>query len=84
MSEEAACRREVTVSLPGDLVLSVDREASRLGLSRSALIARLLRLVRAEIDDQLAAKGYRYYAEESLEFAQASAQAVAETLGDDS
>ena len=83
MSDTVARKRKVTVSLPADLVLFADSEASRLDLSRSGLVARLLRMAKAEIDEQLAAEGYRYYAEESLEFAQMSAQAVYEALGDD-
>ena len=75
--------RKVTISLPDELVAFADREADRMEMSRSAMIARVLRRAKAEIEEALAAEGYGYYAEESREFSEASAGSVAEALGHD-
>ncbi|MCL7452577.1 MAG: hypothetical protein M8467_05970 [Anaerolineae bacterium] len=83
MSEENASIRKVTVSLPGSLVDFADQEAARLELSRSALIARVLAESKAAYEANLAAEGYRFYAQEASEFAEASAGAVAEAWGDE-
>jgi metal-responsive CopG/Arc/MetJ family transcriptional regulator len=84
MSEEIASVRKVTVSLPESLVEFADQEAARLELSRSALIARVLAESKAKYEADLAAEGYRLYAQEASEFAEASARAVAEAWGDGS
>lgn len=70
--------RKVTISLPVSLVDFADREAARLSISRSRLIARALSEIQAEEEERLAAEGYRFYAHEASEFADASACAVAE------
>jgi metal-responsive CopG/Arc/MetJ family transcriptional regulator len=82
MSVEATSIRKITVSLPDNLVEFADREAARLNISRSRLIARVLSEIKAEEEEQLAAEGYRFYAQEASEFAEASAIAVAEALED--
>jgi metal-responsive CopG/Arc/MetJ family transcriptional regulator len=84
MSGETASVRKVTVSLPENLVEFADQEAARLELSRSALIARVLAESKARYEADLAAEGYRLYAQEASEFAEASARAVAEAWGDGS
>mgnify|MGYP001061592105 CR=1 FL=1 len=83
MSEGNTAIRKVTVSLPDSLVEFADQEAARLELSRSALIARVLAESKAAYEAHLAAEGYRFYAQEASEFAEASAGAVAEAWGDD-
>jgi metal-responsive CopG/Arc/MetJ family transcriptional regulator len=83
MSEDGAAIRKVTVSLPDSLVEFADQEAARLELTRSALIARVLAESKAAYEANLAAEGYRFYAQEASEFADASAVAVAEAWGDD-
>lgn len=83
MSEETTAVRKVTVSLPDSLVEFADQEAARLELTRSALIARVLAENKAAYEANLAAEGYRFYAQEASEFAEASAGAVAEAWGDD-
>jgi len=80
MSAKTAPVRKVTVSLPVSLVDFADREAARLKISRSRLIARALSEIKAVEREQLAAEGYRFYAREASEFAGASASAVAEAL----
>ena len=80
MSPKTAPVRKVTVSLPVSLVDFADREAARLNISRSRLIARALSDIKAVEEEQLAAEGYRFYAQEASEFAGASASAVAEAL----
>ena len=79
MSVEATSRK-VTISLPHNLVEFADREAARLNISRSRVIARALSEIKAEEEERLAAEGYRFYAQEASEFAEVSARAVAESL----
>jgi len=80
MSVKTTSIRKITISLPDSLVDFADQEAARLNVSRSRLIARVLSEARAEEEEQLAIEGYRFYAEEASEFAEASAAAVAEAL----
>ena len=82
MSVEAKPVRKITISLPETLVEFADRQAARLSTSRSRVIADALSQVQAEEEERLAAEGYRFYAQEASEFAQASAAAVAEVLND--
>jgi len=72
--------RKVTISLPGDLLEYADQRASRTRQSRSQVIGQALAEAQAVERARLAAAGYRFYAGESSEFAQASASAVAEAL----
>ncbi len=72
--------RKTTASLSVRLVDFADREAARLNISRSRLIARALSEIKAMEGEQLAAQGYRFCAREASEFAGASASAVAEAL----
>ena len=80
MSARTVPVRKVTVSLPASLVDVADREAARLNISRRRLIARALSEIKAVEEEQLAAEGYRFYAQEASEFAGASASTVAEAL----
>ena len=80
MAAETAPVRKVTISLPADLVDFADHKAARLNISRSRLIARVLSETRAAEEDRLAAEGYRFYAQEASEFAEASVGAVVEAL----
>jgi metal-responsive CopG/Arc/MetJ family transcriptional regulator len=72
--------RKITISLPASLIEFADREAARLNISRSRLIARALSEIKASEEERLAAEGYRFYAQEASEFAEASARAVTEAL----
>jgi metal-responsive CopG/Arc/MetJ family transcriptional regulator len=83
MSAKATSVRKVTISLPDHLVEFADREAARLAISRSRVIALALSEIKAEEEERLAAEGYRFYAQEADEFARASASAVAEALAND-
>ena len=83
MSVEATSVRKITISLPENLVEFADREAARLSISRSRVIAQALSDIRAEEEDRLAAEGYRFYAQEASQFAEASAAAIAEALDHD-
>jgi metal-responsive CopG/Arc/MetJ family transcriptional regulator len=83
VSVEAKSVRKITISLPDNLVEFADREAARLSISRSRVIARALSEVKAEEEKQLAAEGYRFYAREASEFAEASTTAMAEALDHD-
>lgn len=81
--------RKITVSLPQELVEFADRTANQAALSRSQVISQALAEAQARNEQRLAEEGYRFYASESAEFAQASAPAVAEavvpyTVGEDS
>ena len=83
MSAESSATRKITVSLPEDLVAFAAQQAHRLNISRSRLIARVLEKTKTEQEERLAAEGYLFYAEEASVFAEASAAATAEALGDD-
>lgn len=80
MSVETVPVRKVTISLPADLVDFADRQAARLNTSRSGLIASVLSEIKAAEEERLAVEGYRFYAQEASEYAEASASAVAEAL----
>jgi len=82
MSETTYPVRKVTVSLPAELASFVDNEALRLKVSRSKLVADALRELQIAEEERLAVEGYQFYAAEAREFAQASAQAVAEVMSD--
>ena len=84
MSEGTRSVRKVTVALPNSLVDFADQQATRLEVSRSAVIAHVLAESKAAYEANLAAEGHRFYAQEAGEFAEASAVAVAEAWGDDS
>jgi len=70
--------RKITISLPQDLVEFADRAAHQADISRSQVISQALAEAKARNERRLAEEGYRFYAGESVEFAQASARAVAE------
>ncbi len=70
--------RKITVSLPQDLVEFADRTAHEADTSRSQVISLALAEAKTRNERRLAEAGYRFYAGESVEFAQASALAVAE------
>ena len=76
--------RKITISLPSDLLDYADRRASETRLSRSQVIGQALAEAQALEQARLAAEGYRFYAGESIEFADSSAQAVADAFSTDS
>lgn len=71
-------QQKITISLPGDLVAYIDQEAARTKTSRSQVISQALAQSRVRERERLAAEGYRFYAGEASEFAEASAAAVAQ------
>jgi hypothetical protein len=83
MSHPDVTVRKLTISLPADLIDFADREAARRKISRSRLIAQALAVAEAAAKERLAAEGYRFYAGEAAEFAEASAGAVTEAWQDD-
>ena len=80
MCAESTLVRKITISLPSNLVEFADREAVRLSISRSWVIAQALSEIKAEEEERLAAEGYQFYVQEASEFAAASAAAIAEAL----
>ena len=78
MSVKVTSTRKVTISLPETLMSFADREAARLNISRSRLIARALGEMEATEQERPAAEGYRFYAREAAEYAEASAGAAVE------
>ncbi len=76
--------RKITISLTSDLLDYADRRASRTQVSRSQVIGQALAEAQALEQARLAAEGYRFYAGESTEFAEMSAQAVADAFAIDS
>lgn len=76
---QSTSMRKITISLPENLVDFADRMARQGDTSRSRVISRALAEAQARAEQQLAEEGYRFYAGESIESAQATAQAVAES-----
>ncbi|MFZ1752863.1 MAG: hypothetical protein WBO46_05020 [Caldilineaceae bacterium] len=72
--------RKVTISLPVNLLDFADRIAVRGKSNRSQVISQALAAVQAQEEERLAAEGYRFYANESVEFAEATAPANAEAF----
>ncbi len=83
MVRRSASTEKVTISLPERLVRYANQRASRLGISRSQVVADALIAQQARETEELAAEGYRFYAEEARDFAAESGPAVAEALHDD-
>ena len=75
--------KKVTISMPQELLSFADRMADALGLTRSGFIAATLEKARENELERLGAEGYRFYSEESSEFAAASESAVAEAMDDE-
>ena len=65
MGESRWSVSKITVSLPRELVTYVDASATERQISRSRVIAEILAEKKAANEDQLAAEGYRFYAEEA-------------------
>lgn len=63
---------KVTVSLPRSLVEYADGEAARTSRSRSEVISQAIALAKTMQRDELAARGYALYSQESEEFADAT------------
>jgi len=76
----ASVRRKITVSVPAELLDFVERKAQLQRRSRSEVIGNCLAAAKEAEEKQLAAEGYRFYAEEARGFAEASATAVAEAI----
>jgi len=57
-----------------------DRQAAQLRISRSEIISRALAQAKSAEEERLAAEGYRFYAQEAGEFADASARSFVEVL----
>ena len=74
--------RKITISLPEELVGYADHRARELNTSRSQVIGMALSAVMTKEEEQLAADGYRFYAQEASEFAGAASQAVAKAWTD--
>jgi len=67
--------RKVTISLPTHLLEFADHLAAQIKSNRSQVISQALAAAQAQEEERLAVAGYRFYASESVDFAQASAQA---------
>ncbi len=74
---------KVTISLPCVLVEYADEEAARTSLSRSEIISRALALAKKAHRDELAARGYAFYAQESEDFAAAAGQLAGDWVADE-
>lgn len=80
MQSPTATVSKVTISLPRNLLEFADRQAEQLRISRSEIIGRALAQAKAAEEERLAVEGYRFYAQEASEFAEASARSFAEVL----
>jgi metal-responsive CopG/Arc/MetJ family transcriptional regulator len=78
MARQALDVAKITISLPQELLRYADRQATKLGRSRSQVISEALADQRAREVEELAREGYAFYAGESEEFAAASLPAVSE------
>jgi metal-responsive CopG/Arc/MetJ family transcriptional regulator len=76
--------RKITISLTSDLLDYADRRARRTQASRNQVIGQALAEAQARDQARLAAEGYRFYVGGSIEFADSSAQAVADAFSIDS
>jgi len=72
--------RKITISLPNELVTFADSWAVANQSSRSQAISLILAKAKRDAEAQLAAEGYQFYAQESVNFAEISSTAVAESL----
>lgn len=70
--------QRVSITMPAELVKYADMQAAELNTSRSQVIVMAFASVKARQEERLAAEGYRFYSAENAEFAEASAEAVAE------
>ena len=82
LSRSGMTREKVTVTLPGELVRYVERKAAKSKMSRSRIIAEAVAEKKAREEEELAAEGYRFYANEAQQFADSSLQAISEVFGD--
>jgi metal-responsive CopG/Arc/MetJ family transcriptional regulator len=80
MTTQRIPMRKITVSLPDELVEYADRQATRMSTSRSQVIGQALAHIKELEEEELAAEGYQFYADESDEFAAVSSKAVAEAV----
>lgn len=72
--------RKITISLPEELVVFADQRALETNSSRSQVISLALAYIKTLEEEQLAAEGYRFYAQEAEEFAAISASAVSQAF----
>jgi metal-responsive CopG/Arc/MetJ family transcriptional regulator len=80
MQRSATTLRKVTITLPEDLVNYADGRAERVGTNRSQVISQALAALMWAEEQELAAEGYRFYAEEAEAFAVATMPAAAELI----
>ena len=71
---------KVTISLAPDLLEFADGQAAKKNVSRSQVISQAIAIVKEMEEELLAAEGYEFYAQEAIEFASATAEAVAEVI----
>ncbi len=64
MGESRWSVSKITISLPRELVTYLDTRATERRVSRSRIIAEILAEKKASEEDQLAAEGYRFYADD--------------------
>ncbi len=83
MIERVGTVRKITISLPQELVEFADTVAATMKMSRSKVIAEALAAQKEREEAKLAAEGYRFYAQEANEFADASLRASSEVLDHD-
>ena len=75
--------RKITISLPADLVEFADTRAKAWHTNRSRVIGLALTAAKTREEKMLAADGYRFYAGEASEFADATLKTITEAWADD-
>ena len=69
--------QKITISLPKALLEFADWRAAQTKRSRSQVISEALAAIKIQEEEELAAEGYQFYAQEAAEFAATSAGATA-------
>ena len=75
--------RKITITASEDLIEFVDERARQTQSNRSRVINDILEAFRQSELNRMAAEGYRFYAEEAVAFAKASAEAVSAAISQD-
>jgi metal-responsive CopG/Arc/MetJ family transcriptional regulator len=75
-TNERLCK--ITITISRELVDFADAQAEALSTSRSRVISMALAAAKDREDELSAASGYRFYAQEAIEFAAASQKAAVE------
>lgn len=80
---DPAAKAKATISIPEDLLKYADERATRDHATRSQVIEELLAQAKRREEDEAAAEGYRFFAEENEDFAREALPLYWEAVKDD-